>query len=113
MVVIADDVDNPVEQCCSVMSVVTHGEAEPAILPQDIDAGGKTEEKPMPRQIITTADAPGSLLYSQGVKAEPRIQSTPAAVRPAHGSADVLTLSAAITRERAGHYPRKDAIRSG
>src|SRR5579862_9863024 len=37
-----------------------------------IDAG-KTGRAVMPRQIITTANAPSSPLYSQGVKAGPHI----------------------------------------
>ena len=46
--------------------------AKPAILPYRIEAGrrGRTV---LPRQIITTANAPSSPLYSQAVKAGPQL----------------------------------------
>src|ERR1700712_5052343 len=46
--------------------------AEPAILPWRPDVG-RTRRTVMPRQIITTANAPSSPLYSQGVKAGPHV----------------------------------------
>jgi hypothetical protein len=46
--------------------------AIPAILPWRTEAAA-TGRTVMPRQIITTANAPGSPLYSQGVKAGPHV----------------------------------------
>jgi reactive intermediate/imine deaminase len=47
-------------------------ELKPAILPWRIDAGRKGRDV-VPRQIITTTNAPSSPLYSQGVKAGPHM----------------------------------------
>jgi reactive intermediate/imine deaminase len=61
-------------------------EAKPAILQWRIDAA-ETGRTVMPRQIITTANAPSSPLYSQGVKAGPHVfVSGMAGIDPGTGS---------------------------
>jgi enamine deaminase RidA (YjgF/YER057c/UK114 family) len=56
-----------------------------------------TERNAMPRQIITTADAPSSPLFSQGVKAGPHLLiSGMAAIDPSTGSLTGDTIQAQV-----------------